>query len=74
VFIAVRAFDDRRRPIARTWRRVNDLLDSIGVPRVSYEHLRRLVVEHRREEDATKARRRELARVAIELSGPRLVG
>jgi len=59
--------DDRRESIAEICRRVNAIIAELGVPRVSYVHLRRLVHEHRWEEDARRARREELLRIVAEM-------
>jgi hypothetical protein len=46
---AIRTLDDRRVSIAETRRRVGTLAASLGLPRPSYERVRQLVHEHRRQ-------------------------
>jgi hypothetical protein len=64
IFDAIRALDDRKESIAEVCRRINSALDALGVSRVSYVHLRRLVQDHRAEEDFQRARRKELFHIA----------
>ena len=44
---ALGRLDDPRRPVAETWRRAGALADELGVPRPSYEQVRRLVERER---------------------------
>src|SRR5262245_16023363 len=60
---AITRFDDRRVPIAETCRRLADHAEALGLPRPSYVHLRRLIVEQRLCQDE----RRELALDAVRL-------
>jgi hypothetical protein len=46
---AVAHLDDPRASIAETLRRVGALAESLGLPRPSYERVRQLVHDHRRE-------------------------
>ena len=45
---AARALDNRKEPMAETWRRVGRKAACLGVPRPSYETIRLIVREHRR--------------------------
>jgi hypothetical protein len=60
---AVRALDDRGEPMAETARRVGAAAAELGLPKPSYVHLRRLIVAHRDEQDAERARRAEIRRI-----------
>ena len=59
--------DDRREPMAETCRRVGAVAESFGLIRPSYSHLRRFLVEKHREEDAARARRAELRKIAADV-------
>jgi hypothetical protein len=63
----VAALDDPRQPMAETCRRVAAVAESSGLFRPSYAHLRRFIVEKRREEEAAYARRQELRRIAADV-------
>jgi predicted transcriptional regulator len=52
---AVRALDDRTRPIAETCRRVGDVAGRLNLPRPSYVHLRRMIQTERARRDAIRA-------------------
>jgi hypothetical protein len=64
---AIRRLDDEAVAIAETCRRVGDVADTLGLPRPSYVHLRRIVVAERR-------RRRELRDLREEVAGALLAG
>jgi hypothetical protein len=63
---AVRALDDRREPMAETVRRVGRVAAELGLPKPSYVHLRRYILEFREERDAERARRQELATILLD--------
>ena len=63
IFDAVRALDDRGESMAEISRRVGLAAAELGLPKPSYVHLRRLIVAHREEEDAERARREEILRI-----------
>jgi hypothetical protein len=44
---AIERFDDRRRPIAETYRQIGLIAEAIGLPRPSYEQVRKLVHDRR---------------------------
>ena len=58
------ALDDRQLPVAEVCRRVNRVVERERAPRISYVHFRRLVHEHRAREDARRARRAALLKMA----------
>jgi hypothetical protein len=60
---AVRALDDRKESMAEISRRVGVAAARYGLPKPSYVHLRRLILEHRAEEDAERARREEIRQI-----------
>jgi len=60
---AVRALDDRSEPMAEIARRIGAAAAQFGLPKPSYVHLRRLLVAHRREQDADRARNEEIRRI-----------
>lgn len=68
------ALDDRREPMAETCRRVGAVAESIGLTRPSYSHLRRFLVEKHHEEDAARARRAELRKIAVDVYGDAMLG
>jgi hypothetical protein len=47
--------DDRSVPMAETCRRLGAFAESLGLIRPSYVHVRRLIVEYRRQRDAVVA-------------------
>jgi hypothetical protein len=55
--------DDRTVPIAETCRRVGDVAASMGVPRPSYVHVRRLVRAKRDYEDVERQQRDALRQI-----------
>ena len=60
---AVRALDDRTESMAEISRRVGIAAAQLGLPKPSYVHLRRYIVDHREEEDAERARREEIRKI-----------
>jgi hypothetical protein len=60
---AVRALDDRAESMAEISRRVGVAAAELGLPKPSYVHLRRYIVEHREEEDRERARREEIRQI-----------
>jgi hypothetical protein len=67
ILTAVRALDDRGEPMAEIARRVGRVAAELGLPKPSYVHLRRHIVEFREEQDAERARRREIAKILLEV-------
>jgi hypothetical protein len=63
---AVRSLDDRGEPMAEIARRVGRVAADLGLPKPSYVHLRRYIIEFREEEDAARARRREIVDIAVD--------
>jgi hypothetical protein len=61
---AVHRLDDRAVPVAETCRRVGAAAERLGVPRPSYVHLRRIILEHRRQQDELRAIARDVYRDA----------
>ncbi len=49
--------------MAEISRRVGVAAAQLGLPKPSYVHLRRVIVAHREEEDAERARREEIRRI-----------
>jgi hypothetical protein len=64
---AIRRLDDEGRPIAETCRRVGEVAATLGLPRPSYVHLRRIVI-------AERHRSRELQELRDQLAGGLLAG
>ncbi len=62
---AIRALDDPGRPIAETSRRVGEAAWRLGLPRPSYVHLRRLVLDER-ERVVTERMRHDAMRALVE--------
>ena len=52
---AARRLDDRTVPLAETCRRVGTAAERLGLPRPSYVHLRRIILEERRRQDELRA-------------------
>jgi hypothetical protein len=71
---AIPELDDRRSPIAETWRRLGALADELGVARPSYGHVRRLVQEHRAREDEARERREALRAIAADVANDVIAG
>ena len=63
---AARALDDPREPIAETVRRVGRFAGELGLPKPSYVHLRRFIVDFRDEQDRERARRREIIGIVLD--------
>ena len=63
---AVRSLDDRRESMAEVTRRVGRVAAELGLPKPSYVHLRRHIVELRAEQDAVRARRQEIASILLD--------
>jgi 23S rRNA maturation-related 3'-5' exoribonuclease YhaM len=64
---AVRALDDRSESMAEISRRVGVAAAQLGLPKPSYVHLRRYIVEHREQEDYERARREEIRRIFFDV-------
>ena len=52
--------------MAEIARRVGRVAAELGLPKPSYVHLRRYIIELREEEDAARARRREILDIALD--------
>ncbi len=63
---AIRALDDRGEPLAEIARRVGRVAAEYGLPKPSYVHLRRYIVEFREEEDAERRRNEEIRKALID--------
>jgi hypothetical protein len=63
----IAALDDPSGSMAETCRRVAAVAESSGLFRPSYPHLRRFLAEKRREQEAARARRQELRRIAADV-------
>jgi len=63
---ALRALDDRGEPMAEIARRVGRVAAKLGLPKPSYVHLRRCIIELREEQDAARERRREIADILLD--------
>lgn len=57
--------DDRSVPIAETYRRSREVAANMGVPRPSYECVRVLVHDARRQQDRRRVARNTLIEVAL---------
>ncbi len=62
--------DDPSLPIAETYRRTREHAARFDIPRPSYECVRQLVHDARRERERRRANRETLIRVALYLDGP----
>ena len=71
---AVRLLDERDEPMAEICRRVGEAAWSLGLPRPSYVHLRRLLHEHRERCDFERARRAELREIGADVAVRLLTG
>jgi hypothetical protein len=65
VLAAVRELDDRSLPMAETCRRVGVAAERLGLPRPSYVHLRRIILQERRRRDELRAIATDVARQTI---------
>jgi hypothetical protein len=63
---AVRALDDRGEPMAETVRRVGRVAAELGLPRPSYVHLRRYILDFRGDQDADRRRRQEIVKIVLD--------
>ena len=63
---AARVLDDPDEPIAETVRRVGRFAAELGLPKPSYVHVRRFVVDFREEQDRERARRREILSIVLD--------
>ena len=63
---AVRALDDRHQPMAETVRRVGRVAAELGLPKPSYVHLRRYILELRFEQEVERARRQEIVKILLD--------
>ncbi len=61
------ALDDPAESMAETCRRVGTAAESFGLFRPSYSHLRRFLTTKREEDEAARARRQELRRIAADV-------
>jgi hypothetical protein len=66
--------DDRSLPIAEICRRVGDIASSMGIPRPSYVHVRRLVRAKRDYEDAEREQREALFAIAGDVAANLMLG
>ena len=62
--------DDSTVPIAEVYRRTRRHAANLGLPRPSYECVRQLIHDSRRERTRRRANRETLIRVALYLDGP----
>jgi hypothetical protein len=62
------ALDDRDASMAEICRRVGAAVESLGLTRPSYVHLRRHIVERRRLEDEERERREALQEIASDVA------
>jgi hypothetical protein len=64
---AVRALDDRGEPMAEIARRVGRVAAKHGLPKPSYVHLRRHIVDFREEQDAERTRNEEIRKIMVDV-------
>jgi hypothetical protein len=57
---AMRALDERGEPMAEIARRVGRVAAELGLPKPSYVHLRRYLIDYREHEDFQQRRRQEI--------------
>lgn len=67
VLEALRRLDTREAPLAEVCRRVGEAAWELGLPRPSYVHVRRHLLEKRRRDDAARERRRALLKLASDI-------
>ena len=67
IYELAEALDDPNESMAETCRRVGELVESFGLFRPSYSHLRRFLAEKREEERAAQARTAELRKIAADV-------
>ena len=70
----VAAFDEDDLPAAATWRLVSEAAASVGLPRPSYPHVRRLVIAERRRRRARAELRDVLKEAASTIAAGRAPG
>jgi hypothetical protein len=63
---AVRALDDRGEPMAEIARRVGRVAAELGLPKPSYVHLRRYIIEFRDEQEVERVRRQEIMSILLD--------
>jgi hypothetical protein len=70
----VAALDEDGTPVAATWRLVSETAANLGLPRPSYPHIRRLVLDERRRRRARAAIRDVVKEAASTVAGGRVPG
>jgi hypothetical protein len=70
----VAAVDEDDIPVAATWRLVSETAANLGLPRPSYPHIRRLVLDERRRRRAREEIRDILKEAASTIAGGRVPG
>ena len=70
----VAAVDEDDAPVAATWRLVSETAANLGIPRPSYPHIRRLVLDERRRRRARAEIRDILKEAASTIAGGRVPG
>jgi hypothetical protein len=68
----VAAFDEDDVPVAATWRLVSETAAKVGLPRPSYPHVRRLVIDERRRRQARGELRDVLKEAASTIAAGRV--
>ena len=70
----VAALDEDDTPVATTWRLVSETAANLGLPRPSYPHVRRLVLDERRRRRARAELRDVVKEAASTIAGGRVPG
>jgi hypothetical protein len=70
----VAALDEDDTPMAATWRLVSETAANLGLPRPSYPHVRRLVLDERRRRRARSAIRDVVKEAASTIAAGRVPG
>jgi hypothetical protein len=70
----VAALDEEDAPAAETWRLVSETAANLGLPRPSYPHVRRLVLDERRRRRARAELRDVVKEAASTFAGGRVPG
>jgi hypothetical protein len=70
----VAALDEEDAPAAETWRLVSETAANLGLPRPSYSHVRRLVLDERRRRRARAVLRDVVKEAASTFAGGRVPG
>jgi hypothetical protein len=70
----VAALDEDDAPVAATWRLVSETAANIGLPRPSYPHIRRLVLDERRRRRARAEIRDVVKEAASSIAAGRVPG